>query len=235
MTYRASRGCGIIFALIMFSTGSLVFAEDKTRLEAAQKFVTQLLETALNALQTVEDPQEKLRLGKNLMVENFDLDALARFSLGRYAHDISEQEHLTFRRVFFNYLTYTYIGRLAGVTETDYRIDVLSAEPYAHNDIIVHSKVRTSNGDQAIPLGWRVRIYGSKFRIIDFVVSGISMAVTQRSEFAAIIRKDGFEGLLMAMRRLTRKVGGDPDAPIPKVNVSLDQKITKQTEKKTEE
>ena len=49
-------------------------------------------------------------------------------------------------------------------------------------------------------LGWRVRNGPNGHKILDVVVSGISMAVTQRSEFRSVLSKRGMEGLIELLR-----------------------------------
>ena len=58
----------------------------------------------------------------------------------------------------------------------------------------------------AIDADWRVRAQGNQYLIIDISVEGVSMAVTQRSEFASVIKNHGFEGLLAALRARTDKI-----------------------------
>ena len=56
-----------------------------------------------------------------------------------------------------------------------------------------------------IRINWRVRRSENTYRVIDVVVEGVSMSVTQRDEFAAVIRRNGgkIEGLLSALERKT--------------------------------
>ena len=53
---------------------------------------------------------------------------------------------------------------------------------------------------------WRVRAGKDGVRIIDILVEGISMAVTQRDQFSAVVRRNGFEGLLEVLRARTDKM-----------------------------
>jgi len=60
-------------------------------------------------------------------------------------------------------------------------------------------------GSQPARVDWRVRTAGGQPKIVDVVVEGVSMAVTQRSEFAAVIQRSGgrVAGLLTALRDKT--------------------------------
>lgn len=58
-------------------------------------------------------------------------------------------------------------------------------------------------GEQPIDVNWKVRDEKGSFKIIDVTVSGISMSVTQRDEFTAVINQNGgrVQGLIDALRR----------------------------------
>jgi phospholipid transport system substrate-binding protein len=52
-----------------------------------------------------------------------------------------------------------------------------------------------------VRVDWHLRPAGSSFSIVDIVVEGVSMAVTQRSDFASVIQsRGGVPGLLDALR-----------------------------------
>jgi phospholipid transport system substrate-binding protein len=51
-----------------------------------------------------------------------------------------------------------------------------------------------------------VRLIDGRYRVIDIMVAGISMAVTQRSEFASVARRGGLEGLMVILRDRTTKI-----------------------------
>ncbi len=53
---------------------------------------------------------------------------------------------------------------------------------------------------------WRVRTTENRYRIIDITVEGVSMVITQRSEFSAVIQRNGFEGLIAVLRARTSKL-----------------------------
>ena len=56
-------------------------------------------------------------------------------------------------------------------------------------------------GNGAAPaVEWRVRQKGASYRIVDVVVEGVSLVVTNRDQFAAIVAKSGMDGLLRELR-----------------------------------
>ena len=53
---------------------------------------------------------------------------------------------------------------------------------------------------------WRVRVIHGEYRIIDITIEGVSMAVTKRSEFSAVIQSKGIDGLIAALRVRANKM-----------------------------
>ena len=72
------------------------------------------------------------------------------------------------------------------------------------SDTVVRSEI-VSPGFPEVRVDWRVRRTGGAYRIVDVTVEGVSLAITQRDEFAAVIRSNGgqVEGLLSALREET--------------------------------
>ena len=50
---------------------------------------------------------------------------------------------------------------------------------------------RWTNGGEEVQVDWRVRNKGGSYKIVDVLVAGVSMSVTQRSDFASVIQRGG--------------------------------------------
>ena len=97
----------------------------------------------------------------------------------------------------------TYAARLGGYSgET---LTVIGARAANDKDFIVSTHLVRPSGP-AIAADWRVRVIDGQYRIIDIMVEGISMAITQRSEFASVVKRDGIDGLLTILRARTTKI-----------------------------
>ena len=85
---------------------------------------------------------------------------------------------------------------------------VISARA-AGNDTIVTTEVR---GPDRPPLkvDWRVRGDAGTYKVVDIIIEGASMVITQRDEFASVIRRSGgnLDGLLARLRASTAPVSG---------------------------
>ena len=71
----------------------------------------------------------------------------------------------------------------------------------------VASRILRPTGEP-IKIDWRLLRRGESWRIVDVVVEGMSMVLSQRSEYAAVIKGDGgkIEGLLVKLREKTSRL-----------------------------
>ena len=69
-------------------------------------------------------------------------------------------------------------------------LKVTGSEPSGATDYIVASQVIQKDGPP-VNLQWRIRKKDSGLRVVDVIVEGVSMSVTQRSDFASVIQGGG--------------------------------------------
>jgi phospholipid transport system substrate-binding protein len=136
---------------------------------------------------------------RTLLAEHFDLPAIGKFVLGRYWRSATDGEQAEFLDVFEDFLVRSYAIRFAEYSGESFQ--VTGATGTKDDTAIVHSQV--VRGRDAMRVDWRVRTRGGQFAILDIIVEGVSMAVTQRSEFAAVIQSRGGKvgGLIEALRQ----------------------------------
>ena len=68
---------------------------------------------------------------------------------------------------------------------------------------MVHSLITRPEGLKPVAVIWRVSQKNETFKIVDLMVEGLSMGLTQQKEFASVIRMNGgkIEGLLSELRK----------------------------------
>ena len=141
---------------------------------------------------------------RNLLAAKFDLTLIGRVSLGRYWRRASAVQRRDYLSLFSEYVLQTYASKLGGYAGE--KLIVLSETPLTNKiDFYVKSRIQRPSGPP-IKATWRVRAGKDGMRIIDILVEGISMAVTQRDQFSAVVRRHGFEGLLEVLRARTDKI-----------------------------
>ena len=141
---------------------------------------------------------------RDLLAAKFDLTLIGRVSLGRYWRRASAVQRRDYLSLFSEYVLQTYASKLGGYAGE--KLIVLSETPLTNKiDFYVKSRIQRPSGPP-IKATWRVRAGKDGMRIIDILVEGISMAVTQRDQFSAVVRRHGLEGLLEVMRARTDKI-----------------------------
>jgi phospholipid transport system substrate-binding protein len=71
------------------------------------------------------------------------------------------------------------------------KFEVKSARPVGNDDVLVSSFIVPTDGSDNIQVDWRVRNRGGSIKIVDVLVAGVSMSVTQRSDFSSVIQRGG--------------------------------------------
>jgi phospholipid transport system substrate-binding protein len=166
---------------------------------AASAFMQSLGSKAIKELTDPAIPQaDRQARFRMLLDEHFDMGAIAKFTLGRYWRTATDQERTEFRKLFEDFLVQSYSTRFS-----DYhgeKFEVAGSTPADNGAIVVHSTIDMPSSED-IRVDWHLRSTDGGFAITDIVVEGVSMAVTQRSEFASVIQsRGGIAGLLDALR-----------------------------------
>jgi phospholipid transport system substrate-binding protein len=128
-----------------------------------------------------------------------DLDLVARLILGRHwraADDAQRQQYLD---LFRDYALANLASKLHLYRGQSF--EVTGAKMVSDKDALVTSRI-LSDGEPPLQVDWRLRERdGAGPVTIDLIVEGVSLIVTLRSEFASVIERQGFDGLLAELRQ----------------------------------
>ncbi len=188
--------------LICLAVGANASAIDSDKVGAVD-FVTLLGNRTVSMLSdTSLNRHEREAEFRRLLNEGFDLDTISRFALGRYWRRATNAERGEYRKLFEELIVSTYaarLGRYGGET-----FSVLEAFSEPNGGALVRTHILDSDFPP-VRVDWRIRAVGESYRIVDVVLEGVSMALTQRDEFSSVIQKHGgsIEGLLNELRNKT--------------------------------
>jgi phospholipid transport system substrate-binding protein len=166
-------------------------------------FIKSMGEKAINELTgpnvTEAERQERFR---QLFTESFDVPTIGKFVLGRYWRTATDAERAEFLKLFEDFIVKSYAVRFADYAGESF--DVQNTTGGSDGASVVHSRINRK-GAETIRVDWRVQQSQDRLAITDVVVEGVSMAVTQRSEFASVIQSKGGKvaGLIDALRAKT--------------------------------
>ncbi len=158
--------------------------------QAALDFVKATAERGLTFLSKPNSSEdEKKAEFRSLLNTSFDMDSIGRFSLGRYWNTATPAQQKEYMSLFRKMVVNVYAQRFG-----DYKgqkFEVKSARPVGETDALVTSYIVPTDGTENIQVDWRVRSKGGSMKIVDVYVAGVSMSVTQRSDFASVIQQGG--------------------------------------------
>ena len=190
--------------LFLAMTSSLIVSASLVAVSSAVAadagvFMSELWGQTVAVLSKKIPSAERLARFRQLYQAAFDGPGIARFVLGRYWRSASEQEQQEFLKLFEDYVVFVYGTRLSNFSGEKFKIRGSRTD---ESGTIVSTDVISPNGDAPIKIDWRLITDHGSFKINDVIIEGISMLVTQRSEFASVIQRHGGQvGELLAMMR----------------------------------
>jgi phospholipid transport system substrate-binding protein len=166
---------------------------------AASAFMQTLGNEAIRDLTDPAVPKaEREARFRRLLNDHFDMAAISKFVLGRYWRSADEPQREEFRKLFEDFIVGSYSARFGEYRGEAFKVAGSSVDNAG--SIIVHSMIDMPSSED-IRVDWRLRGTDAEFSIVDIIVEGVSMAVTQRSEFASVIQsRGGVDGLIEALR-----------------------------------
>lgn len=169
--------------------------------EGAKNFIASMGDRGINFLGNQGMTQEaKSAEFRQLLNDSFDMNTIARFSLGTYWKTATPAQQQEYLKLFNNMIVKVYSKRFS-----DYKgqkFEVRSARTAEGKDSVVTSFIVPSDGPQ-VQVDWRVRNKGGSYKVVDIIVEGVSMSQTQRADFASVIQRGGgkVDALLQHLRQ----------------------------------
>ncbi len=150
------------------------------------------------------DQRHRLDQLTQLLTSKTDVPLLSRLVLGRHWQQLTEAQRAGYEQLFDAVVMRNLARRLdqyANGAEgpLDQHFRIVASQPAGKDDVLVRTKVLTQQGDN-LDVDWRLRARDERPVIIDLIIQGASLLVSQRSEFAAVIERSSMEGLLAELR-----------------------------------
>jgi phospholipid transport system substrate-binding protein len=168
--------------------------------EAAQQLIESVGVEVLGVLRDPAlDNQQKFARLVALLDGPIDLEIIARLILGRHWRSASEAQQAEYLQLFRAFALDNLASRLHVYDGQDF--EIVGAQAVNDRDAVVATRV-TGGGRPPLKVDWRVRERDDGDLVaIDVIVEGVSLIVTQRSEFSAVIERRGMDGLLAELRQ----------------------------------
>ena len=170
--------------LVLFSTISFSYDSDP------EAFIDQLVNDAISILSdkniSIVDRNKKM---ETIALQNVDIEALGMYTLGQTRKNIDQVTLEKYKNLFEKYFLKSLTSRLTDYASQNF--EILGADQKSEAYTIVKSKIVESSSGPEIKINWRVYTKDpAKPLIRDLIVEGLSLAKTQKEEFASILNSN---------------------------------------------
>jgi len=174
----------LISILIFFHTAILAYSSDP------KDFVSELVNQAISKLSDKNiDTDEKKKFIREIALENVDINALGLYTLGELRKSSDQQSIAKYQRSFEKYFLKSLTSRLTDYSSS--KFEILGEDKKSSNYTIIKSKVTPEDGSPEIKIDWRIYTKNpDKPLVRDLIIEGLSLARTQKEEFASILNSN---------------------------------------------
>ncbi len=171
----------VIIILILFSSNSYSYNSDP------KIFITELVNDAIETLSDKNISKiDKAKKIETIALENVDINAISMYTLGEIRKTLDQDTLKKYKELFQKYFLKSLTSRL-----TDYsnnKFEVINADKKSETTTIVASRIVESSSQPELKIEWRIYTKNpAKPLIRDLRVEGLSIARTQKEEFASIL------------------------------------------------
>jgi phospholipid transport system substrate-binding protein len=148
---------------------------------------------------------EKINQLKKIAIETVDIRGIGFYTLGAKRKSLSENQKEEYINIFEEYFLKTFSSRLAEYTNPE--IDVFDKEILNKNYTLVNSLLKGTAERPEVKIDWRIYTKNADNPLIrDLIIEGLSLARTQKEEFASILNSnDGnIEALFLTIKEFTK-------------------------------
>jgi phospholipid transport system substrate-binding protein len=155
----------------------------------ADVFVQSTVNRASKILAENLSKEKKISELKIIAKETVDIKGIGFYTLGSLRKELNDDQKNEYNKLFEQYFLKSFSSRLAEYTNPE--IDVLSKEIINKNYTIVNSLLVASNDRPEVNIDWRIYTKNPKNPLIrDLIIEGLSLARTQKEEFASILNSN---------------------------------------------
>jgi phospholipid transport system substrate-binding protein len=194
---------------VLFAFVASAAAQDTGPEQLVQKITEEVLTAIKSDKQLAAgDKNKAMKLAEEKVLPYIDFEEATRLAVGRAWSQASPEQRKQLVGEFRNMLVRTYSNAIEA-----YQGQTLKVLPSRKQESKDEATVRAQfirPGAQPLPLEFQMRRTGQDWKVYDIAVEGISLVLTYRSEFDAVVKQDGVDGLI---KRLAQKNTAPPITP----------------------
>ena len=170
----------IIFLIFGLMQESFAYSKDP------KQFIQEIVDEAKKILVNSNSKEFKTKKLSEMALKTADIKGIAYYTLGKYRKELSSEQMEEYLILFEKYFLKSFTSRLTDYS--DPKIDVISAEVLSEKYTIVKSLLLATDKKPEVNIEWRVYTKNPEKPLIrDLIIEGLSLARTQKEEFASVI------------------------------------------------
>jgi phospholipid transport system substrate-binding protein len=153
------------------------------------------------------DKQKALKLAEEKVLPHIDFQEATRLAVGKSWSQATPEQKQKLVDEFRRMLVRTYSSAIQAYEGQTMKVQPLRMKP-DDTDVTVHNQYVRAGG-KPVQIDYQMRKTDKGWKIYDIVVEGVSLVLTYRSEFDAVVKQQGIDGLIkrLADKNTPAKVG----------------------------
>ncbi len=173
----------IIFFIFALTQKGYAYSSDP------KQFIQEIVDEAKKVLVDSNSKEFKTKKLSELALKTVDIKGVAYYSLGKYRKDLSDEQLKKYLELFEKYFLKSFTSRLTDYS--DPKINVLAADVLNPKYTMVKSLLLATDKKPEVKIDWRVYTKNPEKPLIrDLIIEGLSLARTQKEEFASVIESN---------------------------------------------
>ena len=190
----------IIFFIFGLTQESFAYSSDP------KQFIQEIVDEAKKVLVETNTKEFKTTKLSEMALRTVDIKGVAYYSLGNYRKGLNDEQLKKYLTLFEKYFLKSFTSRLTDYS--DPKIDVLSTEVINAKYTIVKSILLATDKKPEVKIEWRIYTKNPEKPLIrDLIIEGLSLARTQKEEFASVIETNNgdISKLFITLKEFTAK------------------------------
>jgi phospholipid transport system substrate-binding protein len=189
--------------------GFPALAQDLGPEELVKKLTQEVLEAIQKDKQLAAgDKQKAIKLAEEKILPHVDFEEATRLAVGRGWAQANPEQKKKLVAEFRSMLVRTYSNAIGAYQGQTMKVMPVRMKP-ADTEVTVHNQFIRPGGKPVL-VDYSMRKTDRGWKIYDIVVEGVSLVLTYRSEFDAVVKQEGVDGLIkrLAQKNTPAGVGG---------------------------
>ena len=200
---RLARLALLLAVWLLAAAPMPAFAAGANPGELIRQFYGQLLDTMQQA--KALGARGRFQRLEPIVFSTFDVPFMAKLSIGPQWNALNPEQKQRASRAYGRYLAAVYASRFDGYSGEQMQV---LGEQKIRRGTLVKSRIVKSDGEP-VTIDYMVHDNAAGYQVRDVYVTGtISELATRRSDFAAILRSNGVEGLIATLNKKADDLGG---------------------------